>query len=115
MYAEFLHSCIAEQDKCNLWQKLTDESRVYRGDSGKEGREVAIKSLYDYCIERYDFVSLYLWNKAKGCLTARDISYGKHKLVRQKCQFARGWAAAMHIRAWQAGGGPQNRPVAMLC
>lgn len=65
------------------------------------------KSLYEYCIERDDFLLLSQWDKEKnGDFAVRDVSHGSHKKVWWCCAFGHQWEAPVYSRTISGSGCP---------
>ena len=65
------------------------------------------KSLYEFCLERDDFILLVQWDKKKnGSLTPRDVPFGSHKKAWWCCEFGHQWDAAVYSRTGAGSGCP---------
>ena len=65
------------------------------------------RSLYDYCLEREDFLLLVQWDKAKnGSLTPHDVSHASHKKVWWTCAQGHSWQAQVYARTGAGTGCP---------
>jgi len=65
------------------------------------------KSLYEYCVERDNFLLLSQWDKSmNGELTAHDVSYGSHKKVWWRCKADHLWEAPVYSRTTSSSGCP---------
>ena len=74
------------------------------------------KSLYDYCIERDDFVLLVQWDKEQnGELTTRNVSYGSHIKAWWRCEFGHQWRSAVYSRTHAKTGCPYCAGNRNLC
>lgn len=73
------------------------------------------KSLYEFCLERDDFLLLVQWDKEKnGSLTPRDVPFGSHKKVWWRCEFGHQWEAVVYTRTGQGSGCPYCKGKKML-
>lgn len=65
------------------------------------------KSLYDYCLEREEFLLLAQWDKEKnGNLTAREVSRGSHMKIWWRCERGHQWQAPVYTRTGAGSGCP---------
>ena len=70
-------------------------------------RDAAIKSLYEYGLERDDFRLLAQWDKERnGDLTPRSVSYGSRKKVWWRCDAGHRWEAPVYSRTGSGSGCP---------
>jgi len=76
-------------------------------DNDSEGRDAAIKSLYDYCIEREKSGLLAQWDKEKnGDLTPHKVSYGSRTKIWWRCEAGHQWEAPVYSRTGANSGCP---------